>query len=243
MNKLLVLFLLMSVNMTYGQVLQSGLILPEENDDNEICCIYSPKNGFTVYSEPNGELIGLLTKNVYQNIGDQSPYRIYFVDQKDKTETQIELQYFREIGYELWALTYTERQDEFVKIKYKNKNFWLKESELHEVGFQLVEWQSFITDNVNNLLGFYANEPGLNLREKPNTNARIIKTLKGDNVQILPTKEHNGLWTKVKVIITKKHPCKTDLTEEENRMEELEGWVKIIDDRGLPNIWYYSRGC
>ena len=243
MNRLFILFLSMSFNLTYGQVLQNGLILPEQSEDNEICCIYAPKNGFTVYAEPNGELVGLLTRSVDQNVGDQSSYRIYFVDQKAKTETQIGLEYFQEIGYEVWALTYSERKDGFVKIKYETQNYWLKESEIQKVGFSLVEWQSFLTENVDNLLGFYANDLGLNLREKPNTDARIITTLKGDTVQISPTKEHNGLWTKVKVVISKEHPCVTDLTEVENIIEELEGWIKIVDDNGLPNLWYYSRGC
>ena len=239
----LIIFFILTINLTYGQGLQNGLILPEQNEDEEICCIYSPKNGFAVYDQPNGEEIGQLTRNVEQNVGDQSSYRIYFVDSKARTETQIGLQYFQEIGYEVWALTYTERKDGFVKIKYETQNFWLKESELQKVGFSLVEWQSFFTDNVDNLLGFYANDPGLNLREKPNTDARIIKKLKGDTVQISPTKEHKGLWTKVKVTISKEHPCGTDLTEEKNIIEELEGWIKTVDDNGLPNLWYYSRGC
>ncbi|WP_186755951.1 SH3 domain-containing protein [Echinicola salinicaeni] len=239
----LIILYLLSFNLTYGQELQNGLILPEHNEDEEICCIYSPKIGFTVYDQPNGEEIGRLTRNVEQNVGDQSYYRIYFVNYTTKTETQIGLEHFREIGYEIWALTYTDRRDGFVKINYANQDLWLKESNIAKVGFTLVEWQSFLADNVDYLLGYYANDPGLNLREKPNTDSRIIRTLRGDTNQISPTNEHQGLWTKVKVIISKEHPCGTELTEDENIIEELEGWIKIVDDNGLPNLWYYSRGC
>jgi hypothetical protein len=243
MNILFIIFLLLSFNLSYGQVLQNGLILPDQIEDEEICCIYSPKDGFAVYNGPNGKIIGVLTKNADQNVGEQSYYRIYFVDYKTKTETQIGLEYFQEIGYEVWALSYSERKDGFVKIKYEAQDFWLKESQIEKVGFSLVDWQSFLTENVDLLLGYYANDPGLNLREKPNTNSRIIKTLKGDLVQISPTTEFNGLWTSVKVIISKENPCVTDVTDEENTIEELEGWIKIVDDNGLPNLWYYSRGC
>jgi len=243
MNRLLTLFLLLSINLGYGQVIQNGLILPQQNGEEEICCIYSPKNGFKVYAQPNGEIIGLLTRNVEQNVGNLSSYRIYFVDYKAKTETQIGLEYFQEIGYEVWAITYSERRDGFVKIKYETQDLWLNEKEMEKVGFSLVEWQTFLADNVDNLLGYYANESGLNLREKPNPDSKIIKTLKGDTVEISPTKEHNGIWTKVKVIVRKEHPCGTDLMEEENIIEELGGWIKIVDDNGLPNLWYYSRGC
>tara|TARA_R110002074_G_scaffold147405_1_gene298077 strand:+ start:438 stop:1169 length:732 start_codon:yes stop_codon:yes gene_type:complete len=243
MIKHLILFFLLSINQTYGQELQNGLILPEKNEDEEICCIYSPKNGFTVYDQPNGEEIGRLIRNVDQNVNDQSFYQIYFVDLKTKKETKIGLEHFQEIAYEIWAITYSEKRNGFVKIRYSNQDLWLKQSEIESVGFALVEWQSFLTDNVDNLLGYYANDLGLNLREKPKTASRIIRTLKGDTNQISPTNEHNGLWTKVKVIISKEHPCGTDLTEEENIIEEVEGWIKIVDDNGLPNLWYYSRGC
>ena len=234
----LIIFLLLSINLTYGQELQNGLILPEQNEDKEFCCIYSPKNGFTVYDQPNGEEIGQLTR-----IGDQSFYRIYFVDHRAKTETQIGLEHLQEIAYEIWALAYSERRDGFVKFRYANQDLWLKQSDIESVGFACVEWQSFLTDNVDNLLGYYANDPGLNLREKPNTDSRIIRTLKGYTNEVSPTNEHIGLWTKVKVIISMEHPCDTDLSEEENIIEELEGWIKIVDDNGLPNLWYYSRGC
>jgi hypothetical protein len=241
MNRSIIILFFLTYNLTFGQVVQSGLILPNSYEDEEICCIYAPTGGFTIYDQPNGKIIGVLTKNVAQNTGDQSYYRIYFVDNRNKTETQIELENFWQIGYEIWALTYSERQNGFVKLRIENQNLWIKESDLKNVGFTLVEWQTFLSDNA--VLGFYAYEPGLNLREQPNTSSRIIKTLRGDLHEISPTNEHIGLWTKVKVIIMKEHPCETELTEEENIEEILEGWIKIIDDNGLPNVWNYSRGC
>ncbi len=243
MTRHLIILFLLSVNITFGQVIQNGLILPEERDNQEFCCIYAPKEGFTIYNLPDGDIIGKLTRDVTQNTGDQSNYRIYFVDFRTKTDTQIDLEHFEEIGYEIWALPYSEKRNGFVKFRYDEKNLWLKENDITKAGFALVDWQTFLTDNVDNLLGFYANDPGLNLREQPNTDSRIIKTLKDETHQISPTKEHKGLWTKVKVIINKEHPCRTDLKEEENIIQELEGWIKIIDDNGQPNVWYYSRGC
>jgi hypothetical protein len=237
------IFFLFTIHLTFGQTFQNGLILPDKNENEEICCIYSPKEGFEIYDGPNGELIGRLTRNVTQNTGDQSFYRIYFVDYLTKTEQLIGLENFQEIGYEVWAITYKQINDDFVNLNIKNKNYWLKITDLQKVGFTLTNWQTFLSNNIDNLLGFYANDPGLNLREQPNLNSRIIRTLKGDINQISPTKEHSGHWTKVKVIFSKEHPCGTDLTEKENIIEELEGWIKIVDDEGKPNVWYYSRGC
>ena len=243
MKVIITIFFIFIIHLTFGQTFQNGLILPDKNEDEEICCIYSPKDGFKIYDGPNGKLIGILTRNVTQNTGDQSSYRIYFVDNQTNTEQLIELDNFQEIGYEVWALTYKQIKDDFVNLNIKNKNFWLKINDIQKDGFALTKWQTFLSNNVDNLLGYYANDPGLNLREQPNLNSRITRILKGDINQISPTKEHNGHWTKVKVIISKEHPCGADLTEKENIKEELEGWIKIVDDDGKPNVWYYSRGC
>ena len=244
MQKSIIILFFLTCTLAYGQVLQSGLILPNSYEDEEICCIYAPKDGFAIYDQPNGEIIGRLTRNVAQNTGDQSYYRIYFVDIRNKAETQIGLENFWMIGYETFASIYNARQNGFAKLKIENHNFWIKESDIKNVGFSLVEWQTYLSDNAGKVLGFYANEPGLNLREQPNTSSRIIKTLRGDLNEISPTNEHIGLWTKVNVIIMKKHPCnETNLmTEEENIVEKLEGWIKILDDDGLPNVWRY-KGC
>jgi len=243
MSRIIIIFAFFSFNLTFGQNLQNGLIFPNKNEGEEICCVYMPKQGFEIYDHPDGELVGRLTKNVEQNAGDQSDYRVYFVDFKNKTETQIRLEYFQEIGYEIWALTYFERRNGFVKLRYDEKALWLKESDIQNEGFELVEWQSFLSQNLYRLLGFYANDPGLNLRERPNEDSKLIKTLRGDTNHIIPTNESSGHWTKVKVIISKEHPCGSELKEEENIIQELAGWIKIVDDNGLPNIWYYSRGC
>ncbi|BDC99072.1 SH3 domain-containing protein [Persicobacter psychrovividus] len=232
---------LLSVNIAYGQGFQNGLILPTQGFNQEICCIYSPKEGFNVYDNPNGEVVGRITRNVAQNVGDQSFYRIYHINHQTKAENQIDLKFFKEIGYEIWAIPYSQREKEFVKFSYSNQDLWLKQSEIEALGFKLVGWESFLMANMDNLLGYYAN--GLNLREKPNIDSRIIRNLKGETNQIVLTNEKNGTWTKVKIIIHKKHPCVTNLSEKENIIEELEGWLKIVDCNGLPNIWYYSRGC
>lgn len=164
------IFFLFTIHLTFGQTFQNGLILPDKNEDEEICCIYSPKEGFEIYDGPNGELIGRLTRNVTQNTGDQSFYRIYFVDYLTKTEQLIGLENFQEIGYEVWAITYKQINDDFVNLNIKNKNYWLKITDLQKVGFTLTNWQTFLSNNIDNLLGFYANDPGLNLREQPNFN-------------------------------------------------------------------------
>ena len=58
-TKSLFIYFLFLFNLAFGQVIQNGLILPEQRDEGEICCIYVPEDGFTVYNQPNGEIIGI----------------------------------------------------------------------------------------------------------------------------------------------------------------------------------------
>ena len=235
-------FLILVSHWSFGQVLQNGLILPTAANTENSCCIYSPEVGFTVYENPRGLIVGKLTRDVSKNQSDQSAYEIYFVDISTKTKTKLDLVNFREVDYEIWSITYFERRDGFVRVVNENSNYWLNEAEIQKLGFAVVEWQAFLS-NSKNLMGFSANDPGLNLREGPTKEARIIKTLRGDLYEISPTNEHNGLWTKVKIVKRKEHPCETTLTEKDNIEYELEGWIKIVDDSGQPNVGYNARGC
>jgi len=235
-------FLILLSHWSLGQVLQNGLILPSASSKENSCCIYSPKDGFTVYENPGGLIVGKLTRDASKNQSEQSDYEIDFVDISTKSKTKVGRENFREVGYETWCVTYFERRDGFVRVVNEKSNYWLNEAEIQKLGFAVVEWQEFLSNN-ENLMGFYANEPGLNLREGPTKESRILKTLRGELYEISPTIEHNGLWTKVKIVKRKQHPCESSITEKDNIEYELEGWIKIVDDSGEPNVWYYARGC
>lgn len=235
MKPLIAITLFILGNSLFSQSLQSGLIFPKSVED-AYCCIYVAKDGFKVYDKPNGKLIGLITSK------DDS-FSAFFTDHSTKKISELNHDDLFQVGYDIAAIPFFERKNGFVRILNKNHNYWLKESEVKLQSFELVEWQRFLAENANNVLGFYANEPGLNLREKPTTDSKVIMTLKTDNQQIVPTNEHKGLWTKVKVIITKEHVCETSLSEKENFVKIKEGWIKIMDDGGMPNVHFYARGC
>ena len=87
---------------------------------------------------------------------------------------------------------------------------------------------------------WYANDPGLNLRESPTTNSKILATLKGDLWGISTTKETKGNWCKVKVTHYREHPCSGN---DNLVIETIIGWVKLISDEQMPNVWNYGKGC
>lgn len=145
-----------------------------------------------------------------------------------------------QVGYDISAIPFFERKNGFVRILNKKGNYWLKESEVKSQSFEFVEWQRFLAENANEVLGFYANELGLNLREKPITDSKIIMTLKSNKPQIV-------LNTKTLDESQSRYHQRTRLRNEFERARNLveikEGWVKILDDRGLPNVHFYTRRC
>lgn len=243
MNKISTFLLLTLIcSNSFGQKLQNGLILPENSGDNGLCCVYVPTEGFNIYGKPNGSKIGLLTRNVESNTGNESSYHVY-LDQNNGEPIQLSLDDFKEIGYEEWTVSYFERANGFLRILNDQVSYWISEKDVTDKHFKIQEWPEFLFDNAGLLLGFYANEPGLNLRTSASTNGNILKTLKGDLFEITPTAERDGLWMKVKVKKYKEHICESSLSEDEILVYELTGWIKVVDDSGLPNLWYYSRGC
>jgi hypothetical protein len=244
MKQPLIIFILIT-KFCFAQQYQNGLILPDFNkiDQSEACCIYSPKEGFSIFDSANGNNIGTLTKITESNKDDQAPYKIFFIDKSTETAKQIELSKFKEIGYEIWAITYFERKSGFVRIVESNVDYWLSEKEIEEKDFKVENWKDFLISKTGRLLGYYANNPGLNLRALPSKDSDLILTFNGDLFEIIPTEQTEGNWVKVKVIKYKEHPCISELNQNELIEEKFEGWLKLIDDNGLPNVWYYSRGC
>lgn len=235
MKSLISITLFILGNSLFSQSLQSGLIFPTSVED-VYCCIYVAKDGFKVYDKPNGKLIGSITSK-------DNSFSAFFIDNLTQNKSELSHEDLYQVGYEIYSIPFFERKNGFIGILNKKENYWLKESEVKSQSFEFVEWQRFLAENANEVLGFYANEPGLNLREKSTTDSKIIMPLKSDMQQIIPTNEHKGLWTKVKVIITKEHVCETSLSELENFVEIKEGWIKILDDGGMPNVHFYARGC
>ena len=240
---LTIIFLTLATLISFGQQRQIGLIIPNDFSDDNICCIYSPSDGFTVFDKPNGNKIGVLTRNAKSNKGSEPEYKIFFVDSKTNAETKIDLKNFKEIGYEVMSITFFERTNGFVRIVNDSVNYWLNEKEISDKNFKVIDWQQFYTEMSGQLMGFYANDPGLDLKTEPTDNSSTKKTLQGDLFEITPTNETIGNWTKVKVKKYTEHPCGTDLDDKVNIEFEIDGWIKVVDNNGQPKLWYYSRGC
>ena len=226
---------------TVGQEFHRGVIMPLVDSlqyAEKYCCILAPEKGFSVYDRPNGNLVGTLKRQVNKQ-DDQAVYKIFLVTGSKK----MKVDQYLEIEYDLYAINYTDSVDGFIKVLDTLKSCWINVAELKQKGFRAVNWRSFMMSLGEKDAGFYANEPGLRLRKEPNTNSEVIGSVRGDLFEIKLTAEISGQWNKVKIIKYKQSPCETELSNEENIEYRSEGWLKIIDDRGEPNLWRHTRGC
>ncbi|HNP53592.1 MAG TPA: hypothetical protein PKK69_03205 [Ferruginibacter sp.] len=237
-NWFLALSFLLSLN-SFAQP-HRGLILPTVDSmryNEAYCCVLSPANGFQVYDQPNGRAIAVLKRVGNADQDDQVPFRLSLVAGKQKTR----FAQFREIEYDLHAINYIDSVNGFIRIGDSLKSYWLSVSELLQQGFKPVSWMEVMMKQCEQDLHFLANEPGLRLRKEPHTGSEVIGLVRGDLFQIRLSREYNGLWNKVKVQKLKRDPCESGM--DDNIEFEWEGWLKVIDDSGEPNLWRYTRGC
>jgi hypothetical protein len=219
-----------------------GIIVPKVDSlkySEKYCCILLPEQGFSVYDSPKGKIMGTVKRLGNIKEDDQVPYRIYLVTENKK----VKIDHYREIGYEIFAINYTDSAKGFVKVLDSSKNYWLSVAEIEKHGFKTINWRDQMIAQSTDALGYYANDPGLRLRKEPNSESEIIGSVRGDLFEIKLTKNISGQWCKVKVKKYKEHPCSTELEETENIESQTEGWLKIIDDNGEPNLWNYTKGC
>jgi len=211
-----------------SQEFSMGLIMPDKEFD--LCCVYIPNSGLKVYDQPNGNPQG----RIYLGESD-SNNEFYEAHIKiNGVNKSLEGTNFKMVGYEVMALEFIDLKSGYVML---NNSYWIAIEELKSKHLKLTSWMDYV---ITKKTEWYANKPGLNLREGPSTNYNKIITLKGDLFGITMTNETNGEWCKVNVNKYQNHPCNSD---ENIILNTYSGWIKLISEEGTPNIWNYAKGC
>jgi hypothetical protein len=232
MRYLLLIFLIHLGLKVKSQDLTKGILVRNPEGSNVPCCVFIPEAGLTLYNMPNGDTIAQLELGEQDSNGEV--YRA-FVNRSGSQESFKYPNLFM-VGYEVMAVVYTDRRDGYVKI---GTDYWIDINELNSKGLILESWMDYLL-NKEDVLGWYAIDPGLNLRTEPNPNAELLVTLKGNLWEITPTNESKGLWCKVTVKEYREHPCSGG---EDLVIRTLTGWVKLLSDEQTPNVWNYGKGC
>lgn len=231
-------FLFLSFHL-HAQHRHHGIIYPNKNLIKEFCCTYFPNEGsIQLYSQPNGQPEGKLIRQRNDSRGYEDLYTVMYINKYSDTTKLSIWEDLREIGREKLAIPFVQYEAGFVKVLPGKGGKWISIKELGNLGFKGLSYQEFMTEKSGDVLGFYPEAP-LNLRNGPSTSHNKIETLSNLH-EVSLTGVHEGTWSQVKVIKLNRDRCEgSDVIEE----YELEGWIKVIDEAGKLNIWFYTRGC
>lgn len=217
----------------YAQITK-GLIVPKDVNTSNFCCAYIPESGIQIYNKPNGEVLGEIvqeTRKDHQN----EPNKVYL-----KMQGQLKLiehPNVKIIGDDFTALVYVDQLSNFVLL---HNGYWIKVAELEDKGLHIVNWMQYLIEQSPEVIGYYAKEPGLALRESPTENSALILVLKGDLLEIKLTHEVKGLWCKVIVTKYSDHPCSSKGNFEEIKLKTFTGWIQLLSADLTPNVTYYK---
>lgn len=228
MRQLFIISTFLLTSFLNGQEIKKGLILPDEGFD--VCCYYIPTSGLTIYNQPNGTQVGNLTLVEPDNNGESYSASIQINDEQRK----FSYKNFEMVGYETMAMTFKNASSNYVQL---NNGYWLSVDELTSKQLKLTSWLKYIIEKETE---WYANDPGLNLKESPSSDSKIIARLKGDLWGLTPTNETNGNWCKVTVTHYREHPCSGN---DNLVIETFTGWIELISTKQTPNVWNYGKGC
>lgn len=145
---------------------------------------------------------------------------------------------FRRINLDESRLTVFKEQDGFIQIFSADgeSQAWVSLIELAKTKSQYEPWIDFMSDP-NNL--FFAQNYGMNIRVEPAAHSKRITTAKGEKFSIKPTGIINGLWAEVIVVEYDQDYCHGG----SKIIREYRGHMKILDDKGYPNVWFGGPCC
>jgi len=191
-----------------------------------------PNAKIAIYSAPNGLKMGTVGKDVSQP-GDQYA----FFDNKGGDAIAFARKDMIEVTYEGTALKYYREVNGYVNILINtiSGGGWLLKTDLDKNKFKTQNWMNFL---LSHRRAFYYKRNSVDLKTAPDTQSELLGRIDGDLSHVKFTGKINGLWAEVAVEQYDKHP----LMEDGKIINKRTGWIKAIDEKGRPQIWFYTRG-
>lgn len=192
---------------------------------------------------PHGERLHFpedLTMKVYDSkksiVGDISSLNFNVILSIDNSKTFVNTEM---IAYDGFAIIIYSISENFYEIKSESINFpiWLKKSDLSKNDLEYFIWNNFLLKYQKHL---YPLMP-LNLRSIPDKNGNKIAFVKNQRFEIILTGQINENWAKVNV--NEYSDDEQDCGSNAKVLNKYSGWLKITDDNGTPNVWFYPKGC
>jgi hypothetical protein len=209
-----------------------GIIVPDKGINERGLNFPLAKIG--LFDAPGGTEVGFIIKKnslnlMYQAGSNGFPYRV-----KDNDLAELAI-----LGYclKIFAI-----EGKFVQVLKNStgRGYWISLDEIGYLRFSSRTWMEWMS--TQKCLFYPMVDVGINLRTAPDAKSAKLELLKGRNYGITLTGKTDGYWAEVTVSRYSSPPCK-DLVTTVKPLETKEGWVKILDDGGTPNIWFSPRGC
>lgn len=216
-----------------SEKLTEGLILPRSNSNWNSCCVYVPEKGLNIYNKPNGSRTGKLLPS---KINDSSEYYEVIINYENQTNKVLDSMYYQIVGYEQYALKFKSEIQNFIQI---DKTSWISLSELKDYGLETKSMMMYAIEK-QDVLGWYANETGLELKQSPTKDSKSIRFLTGDLMEINLSNQTEKNWVKVTVNEYDVHPCSSVKAK---IIQTDIGWIELFSKDQILNVWCYEKGC
>lgn len=211
----------------------AGIVIPEKGISE--LAINMPYTSFELLDSPGGKKAGTIFMKNSLNL-------VYSLNSK-MIVCRVSADDITEVAAHGYCLKYYQAQGDFIKVLQASTGtgLWLSRTELKYLHLAPQDWFSFL---VTRKSGFHpVVDIGLNLRQEPDAAGKKIVLMKGDRYMIDLDGQTDGLWAKVTVKRFASRPCASSDPAGLTPLEQLSGWIKIVDDKGFPNIWFYPHGC
>ena len=228
MSRAIFFSLLVSVSILFLSAQENewgiGLIMPAGNQ------VFSLR----IYDSPDhDEIDGLVLR--------EEPYQaLMWKNAETDVREQLSHAGTIEFDYEISGLTVYAEQINYYQVFSPDPSQarWVRKRDLLMEGVVYADWMEFMIHYPETLF------PGalginMNVRDKPSVEGKKLLTANSDRFFIEPTGRSQGLWAEVVVSEYSGEYCSGD----EILIRQVTGWVKMLDDAGYPNLWYYTRGC
>ncbi|HNW70012.1 MAG TPA: hypothetical protein PKI01_06395 [Bacteroidales bacterium] len=194
-----------------------------------------PNAAFDLFSAPGSKKVGTIYKKDFINL-------MYQVN-TGTSAFRVKNEDLAEFPGKSFCLKYFEQEDGFLKILVNStgKGYWIMEKELKYLRINSQSWFEYFVKQKGDY--FPVIDIGLNLREKPKAESKKIALLKGDCFMIRLTGTIEGFWAEAEVKKYAARPCKSADLSSLSPDVVMNGWIKILDDSGVPNIWFHVNGC
>lgn len=189
--------------------------------------LHFPKNTQINAYNKNQKKIGIIEKG--------EGYTVVFID-KNSTKSSVKSTMigYDGIGIEIFEIN--ERQGK-IFLEDLNIYYWvnLEDFEPHELMYY--SWVEFFNKFD---ISLFAVDTIL-LKEEPDENSKTIVKINDLRYTLSMTGKQKGIWSEVK--IQKYFDQKGIFGNFPKPTNEYKGWIKILDNKGSPNVWFYAKGC